>query len=153
MSTSFVGITEGNDKNIATHSFTEDGIEKQAERVAIGTGILIFPGTPQVNSVSTTGIYPSSSFVNIDGLGYVIVKTAFSDTGQTCKIKLVLYDLNGKLIGETSEQTITDMGKTEDSKYIGQMLTFENKIGASKFKIEITQTPSTGDVSFYIAGV
>ena len=152
MATAYVGVKEGTDKKIATHSFTEDGTEKHVERIALATGVLSFPATPQIDAVSATGLYPATA-IDISGLGYVAVKTAFSDTEQSCKIKLVLYDANDKLIGETSEQTIADTGRIEDTKYIGQILIFENKIGSSRLKIDVTQIPETGTVSFFVAGV
>ena len=152
MATAYVGVKEGTDKKIATHSFTEDGAEKHVERIALATGVLTFPATPQIDAISATGLYPATA-INISGFGYVAVKSLFSENGQSCTIKLIIYDANGKIIGETSEQDIGTTGREEDTKYVGQLLIFENKIGASKVKIDITEAPPSGDISFYITGI
>jgi len=58
MATSYIQVTEGADKKVATHSFSEDGETKHVERVTWGAGLITMPTTPQISEESQTSLYP-----------------------------------------------------------------------------------------------
>jgi len=152
MALSQVGVQEGSDKYIATHEFNEGSFTKHIERICIGTGILELPSSPQISSINTSGIYPTDP-IDVSGLGYIIIKSHFTNNSDTASIRLVLYDINGNIIGQSDVQNITATDLTEGSEYVGDLIVFENKLGVSKVKIKLENNLSSGTVSFWISGV
>ena len=77
----------------------------------------------------------------------------------TQQFKILVYDSVGDLIGclpSTTEiyMSVADAAEQdEDSRYIGTMFVFSNESGATSLKIRMIGTPSSGNVSFFVAGV
>ncbi|RLE37385.1 hypothetical protein DRJ17_06725 [Candidatus Woesearchaeota archaeon] len=154
MSKSHVSVFEGQDKNIATYEFSEDGVSKHIERFAPNSGICTLPSSPQVYQVSATGLYPSGDPIDVVSAGMIVIKSSFSEDGQSVTFKIVFYDSNGALIGESNEVTVATTGRSDGTRYLGMTTIVDNQlIGASGIKIDVTQAPSSGNVSLYVAGV
>jgi hypothetical protein len=153
MATGKISITEGSDKNIASHSFTEDSETKHVERVAPGAGVVTIPGTAQVSEQSSTGTYPASA-IDITGKAGIVIKSSFSVSTSTCKVKVLFLDSSGAMIGLSDEYTIPNSESADGSRYLGGSLLVDNRLlGASGVKIVITEAPASGNVSFYVAGI
>lgn len=147
-----ISIAEGSDKNIAAHSFTEDAETRYVERVAPGAGVLTLPSA-QVSEETSTGTYPASA-IDITGKAGITVKASFSTDSDTCKVKLLFSDSAGGLIGLSDEYTISNTAVADGARYLGSALLVDNQLlAASGVKIVITEAPSSGNVSFYVAGV
>ena len=154
MSKSYVGVFEGQDKYIATYEFSENSVTKHIERLAPNSGLCILPSTPQVNQISSTGLYPSGDPIDVTTAGMIVIKSNFSEDGQEVKFKVVFYDSNGELIGESNEVEVATVGRTDGSRVLGMATVVDNQlIGACGIKIDVTQAPSSGNVSLYVAGV
>ncbi len=155
MGKGYIGLTEGSDKNIASHSFTEDAVTKHVERVAPGAGVLTLPGTAQVSEENSTGTFPASP-IDVTGMAGISVKSSFSVDEETCKVKVQFHDSAGEIIGVSDEYTLPNSSVAESSpaRYVGGMLLLDNRLlGASGVKIIITEAPATGNVSLFVAGV
>ena len=155
MANNYITIFEGTDLNVGAREVTEpDGITKRHQTAVVASGVLELPNTPQIENVNTSGDYPANP-IDIRGYGNVIVKSVFTQSGQNCEIRFVLYLSDGTtVIGESESLTISTTDRTEGTSYIGEMIVFDNsKVGASYLKINLVTPPSTGSVSFYIGGV
>ncbi len=153
MATGKISITEGSDKSIASHSFTEDAETKHVERVAPGAGVLTVPGTPQVSEQSSTGTYPASA-IDITGKAGIVIKTTFSVDSDTCKVKLRFYDSAGAFVGISAETSVGNTAIADGARYMGAAILVDNRfLGASGLKIDITEAPASGNVSFAVSGV
>ena len=149
MATAYVGVKEGTDKKIATHSFTENGTEKHVERIALATGILALPDTPQIDTVNTEGIYPDTS-IDCEGKGFIVIKTTYSTAETIAYLRVAFYDLNDQLIGFSPTITIPNTGQQENTRYVGEVTVVQN-IGAKSIKFLVS--PVNGDVSLFIGVV
>jgi len=152
MATGKISITEGSDKSIASHSFTEDAETKHVERVAPGSGILTMPATAQVAEKTTSGTYPAT-VIDIIGKPRIVIKSDFSASDGTAKARIQFFDSTGSLIGQSDEYSISNSGVQDNSRYVGNMLAIDNTIGASGLKVTLTEAPASGNVSFYVAGI
>ena len=154
MSKAKITIDEGADKNVATHTFTEGGEERNIERVSISVGPLALPSSPQVSEETATGDYPTTA-IDVVGNGSIVVQPQFSDSSGTAKAKFLFYDSNNVLISVSDEKTFTaGTDQNSASKYIGTTVFIDNKaIGASSLKVRITEVPSSGNVSFAVATI
>ena len=143
---------------MAAHSFTEDSKTRLVERVAPGTGKVTMPTTAQLDAKTAAGIYPAS-VIDIQGKARIIIKSSFSIASATSAWKALLYDSVGDLIGclpnsvDIYTTTAAATEQDEDSRYIGTMSIINNDVGAAGLKIRMTGDPSSGNVSFFIAGL
>ena len=152
MSTSYVAVTEGSDKNIATHTISEDSVTKHLARSVVGAGILTLPSSPQIDSATTVGDYPTAP-VDVQGKHSVVIKSTFSDSSDTAKLQLIWYDSGGYIIGESSEVTLTPTSRQDSTRYIANPVQFDNTMGAASIKVHLTTAPSAGNVTLFIAAV
>ena len=153
MAKGYINISEGSDKKVASHSFTEDSETKHVERVAPGAGVLVVPGTAQVSEETSTGTYPATA-IDVTGKAGIVVKSTFSNDSATCKVKFLFLDSAGSPIGVSGEYTLSNSGVADGSRYIGSAFMIDNQqLAASGVKIVITTAPASGNVSFFIAGV
>jgi hypothetical protein len=158
MATTYIDVTEGSGKKVAAHSFTEDAVTKYAERAAPGTGVLTIPDTANIAAETDADLYPAS-VINIQGQARIVIKTSFSVASASQVWRLLLYDSAGDLIGclPSTTEVYTAVASAaeldEDTRYIGTMFVFSNDSGAASLKIRMTAAPSSGNVSFFVAGV
>jgi len=147
MATGYVGVTEGEDKKIATHSFSEDGTTKHVERVAPGVGVITLPTTPQISGVTETGLYPTDP-INVEGKSRIVLKTLYEDSSNEIAIRGAFYDSSGNIIGYSEEVSIGNQGIAEGSYYLGDVVVFSNDAGAKEFKVKVTNiTGGTAHIS------
>lgn len=122
-----------------------------------GVGQANFPSA-QISAESAAGLYPTSA-IDISGKKQVIIKTSFSVAAAIQEFRILIYDADDELMGclpSVSEvYTAVASAAEQDgaSRYIGTMFVFTNVSGASSIKIRMTDVPSSGNVSFFIAGV
>lgn len=151
MAKSRIIIDEGSDKNVATHTFTEGSEERNIERIALASGPLALPDTPQVSEETSTGDYPANP-ASVVGSGGITIQALLSATSQTAKANILFYDANDVLLGVSDEYTFEGGDDTRDSKYIGTAVFIDNTVmGVAGIKIRITTVPTSGNVSFAIA--
>lgn len=153
MAKGYINISEGSDKKVASHSFTEDSETKHIERVAPGAGIAAVPGTAQVAEEDSTGTYPASA-IDLTGWAGIVMKSSFSTDSDTCKLRIVFYDASSNIIGVTDEYSISNTQQADGARYVGSTLIIDNQfLGASGLKVVITEAPASGNVSLFFMGV
>lgn len=108
------------------------------------------PVTPQVEDVTTIGIYPETP-INCSGKWRIIVKSLFSANNVTCKARIVFHDVSQNIVGYSDELDIQNTNMSEDTKYHGTLFVVANELSASYFQVRITSAPTnSGNVSFYL---
>lgn len=150
MATGYIGVTEGANKKVATHSFTEDGTTKHVERVAPGAGVVTLPTTAQISGVTQTGLYPTNA-IDIQGKSRIVLKTQYEDSTNYAKIRGVFYDSASIVIGASEEITVNNQGFADGSYYLGDIVVFSNECGAKEFKVQVTSI-SGGTMSVFVGG-
>lgn len=151
---SYIEITPGTGVKVGSRQVTEnDGITKEHQTLILSAGTIALPTTPQIDGVSTTGVYPDNA-IDIRGYGHIIFKPVFTDSTQTATLRIHLFDVSGtNYIGVTSDIDVSATDVVEGSNYLGEFFVLDNTyIGASYIKVELKNDLSAGTVSFYIGG-
>ena len=148
MATAYIGVTEGADKKVATHSFTEDGTTKHVERVAPGVGVVTLPTTAQITGVTQTGLYPASA-IDVQGKSRIVLKTQYEDSSNEISIRGVFYDSASTVIGCSEEVSVGNQGFADGSYYLGDIVVFSNECGAKEFKVQVTSITG-GTANIYV---
>ena len=123
-----------------------------------GVGQVNLPATAQIAAESAAGLYPTSA-IDISGKKQVIIKVSFSVASAIQEFRILMFDSDSELMGclpSVSEVYTAVASATEQdgaSRYIGTMFVFSNESGATSLKIRMIGTPSSGNVSFFVAGV
>jgi len=139
MSTSYIAVTEGVDKKVATHSFVEDSEIKHIERIAYGAGVLSLPDSPQVDSESGSTVYPiqnndpdssmlTSNFNNFNA-------TYSVDNNTSTKG----WDTNGNSINDYLQ---IDLGSDNEKDYVKLGLYLSQAGYDGKFKVQYSDDGS-----------
>lgn len=149
-----MGYNEGVGLNIASHSFTEDGMTKHMERIAPGACVL--DAYDDTATISTVGLVPGFSS-NCMGKGRIIVafkaETAMS---EYCLFRLIFKNGAGEIIGPTVllQSTFAELtsGGSPNYRY-GTAVAFANDLAAASVELYMVQLPSGGSVVAYIGSV
>lgn len=146
MTTSRIEFSEGQGLNIASHSFTEDGVVKHTERIAAGAGVA---GALAEVTVTTVGLIPAFSVLTA-GKGRIIIGAkAVTGAGDYCSFFLVYKNPEGAVIGTSPLiQAIcslyTDGG--EPNYRFMNVTVFSNDVGATSVEIYMAVLPSVNSV-------
>lgn len=131
----------GSDK-IATHTFTEDTVEKHVERITAGAGVL--GAWDDTATITTTGLVADFT-VPTTGKGRIIVGCLCEGTlATTLKFKLQFKNSAGTVVGLSAEvfsalTEVTDGGSP--AKRYGSITVFANDVGASSVQMYATALP------------
>jgi len=94
----------------------------------------------------------STDTIDCAGKGHIILKTVFSQADSGCTLRLLMLDSNSEYIGLSEEVSILGSDFLDGTSYLGEVSIFQNKVGASKFKIWLKSITS-GSVTIYAKGV
>lgn len=135
-------IDYGSDK-IATHSFTEDAVEKHVERITAGAGVL--GAWDDTATITATGLVADFT-VPTTGKGRIIIGCLCEGTlATTLKFKLQFKNSAGTVVGLSSgvSATLTEVtdGGSPAKRY-GTLTVFANDVGASSVQMYITALPA-----------
>ena len=152
MGVSYVGVTEGFGKNIATHEISEGGVTKHIGRDAPGAGVLTLPGTPQIDAQSTAGT--KSGNVDVQGKGRIVCKISYSANNVEATWRVYFKDSAGALILATEELSVANLGVADGTRYLGAGIVLANEVGAASVELELVTAPTnSGDASAWVTGV
>ena len=143
MSTSDILFTQGVGTSIATHVFTEDGKQKQIERIAPGAGVLANALSFETRGAS--GI--ATTIADVQGKGRIIV-SAMSVTGNTdaFTFRLIYKNTLNEVIGTSPlvQGIFTELtsGGSPDYRY-STVAVFANDPCAAFVQLYIVTMPSS----------
>lgn len=151
MTTNKIQFTEGVGLNVASHSFTEDGVTKHMERIAPGAGVLASGWS--YTSVTAVGLVSSLSCATV-GKGRIIVM-AKAVTGNTdyFGFRLVFKDGAGVVMG-VSELFQPVFGEhVSGSDRFATISVSANDYCASSVEVYVVTLPTSNQVSLAVAAV
>lgn len=158
MGTDSIGFTEGDGTFIATHKISEDGVEKELERIAPGAGVFdSFNWTSDKFDITAVGLDTNS--IPTAGKGRIVITpralSANVTALTTLAIRVFFYATDGTLIGPSGIITPEFAEYIEGSTYIyGTPVVFANDVGAASCKIYLVSFPgSATSVSFIGKGL
>ena len=151
MSTGSIRLISDN-AYMATYVFTEDSKSKNLERVAFGVGQVSLPGSPQIDSISGSGLYPTSAY-SVISKNTIVCKTLYSASNISSTVRMAFYDDSDTLIGFTEEIELSNTGISEGNYYVGDMLVVSNVCGASSVKLKIDPPTPSGTISVYLSSI
>ena len=147
----YIPIMTGSDLDVGAREVTEpDGVTKVHQTAVFAAGALSLPSSPQINGVTAAGVYPGTA-IDVQGYGTIVIKPVSDTEDDAISVKVRFYDVNGTLIGESDEQSLT-ANVQDGTTYVASTIVIENRFGACSVKVHLTADPS-GSVSFYISGV
>lgn len=153
MSTSDILFTQGVGTSIATHLVTEDGKQKQIERIAPGAGVI--NSTLSFSSVSAAGLVPATT--DTQGKGRIVV-SAKSVTGNTdaFTFRLVYKSAAEEIIGTSPivQGFFTELtsGGSPDYRY-STVSVFANDACAAYVQVYVVTMPSSGSLQVAVSSV
>lgn len=150
MAENYIEVTEGSGKKVSSVSGTINSQTVHIERALQGMGMITLPGTPQLNAESSTGHYPSASYIDVQGRFYIVCKNTFNDNAATAKYRIAFYDTADALIGYSNEISITNLGILESTRYFGDNVVYSNDFGAKSIKIYLTEISASDNISVYV---
>jgi hypothetical protein len=151
-SSAHLGFTEGiGVRKLATYRFSEDGVDKDVERIAPGCGVLqTFASALGVNAVGKV----AATEIPCAGKARIIVK-ARSATGAADSMAFVLVykAFDGSIIGPTLLSYSQFSTVQEDGKALATAMAFSNDVCASSVYIHLLTLPASSNVDLFIAAV
>lgn len=150
MSSNKIGFTEGAGLNIASFSFTEDGITKHMERIAPGAGLIT--GGFSFVDIAVVGLVSGSTACA--GKGRIVV-CAKAITGNTdyFTFRLVFKDSSGGVLGLSplTQISFTELtsGGSPNYRY-GTVAAFANDCCASSVELYIVTLPASNSVTIAV---
>lgn len=150
MAENYIAVTEGSGKNVSSVTATINSTNVHIERAVQGIGVITLPGTPQLSAISSTGHYPSASYIDVQGRFYIICKNTFNDNAAFAKYRIAFYDTADTLIGYSNEITISNLTIQDGSRYMGVNVIYSNDFGAKSIKIYLTEISASDNISVYV---
>ena len=152
MGVSYIGVTEGSDKNVATHEISEGGVTKHIGRDAPAAGVLTLPSSPQISEATTAGT--KSGDVDVQGKGRIVCKISYSADDVEATWRVYFKDSAGALILATEEISVSNLGIADGTRYLGQGIVLANEVGAASVELELVTAPTnSGNASAWVVGV
>lgn len=102
---SSLGLMEGSDKYLASHSFTQNGTTVHIERVAPGTGAMTMVENASLQDINATGLYPTTP-IDCSGLARIALRATIDQSEENATFRVVFYDVAGDLIGISESITL-----------------------------------------------
>lgn len=145
----------GDIRKVGSEKWEEGGLYKHGQRIIRASGILQLPGTPQITPVSSTGVYPSSSYIACQAMERVVVKPMLGAANLQVKFMLNWYDTNQDLIGASNVYTAYPIALPPDGDgfYYGYVFSIENRVGASYVKVWLYEFINSGSIKMFIGAI